>query len=1240
MAYSQNKLSDFDQLIEEKAKLYGVPSSLIRAVIMQESGGDPSAKSSAGATGLMQLMPDTAKSLGVKDSLDPTENIDAGTRYLSQLVKKYGLEKGLAAYNAGSGNVDKYGGVPPFKETQDYVKNILSKVGGQGASRENSFFSSSLSPFSALVGNYNKPEETTPESRLSQLMAEMNSQGEIASKDQTNKFYESKNQINPYVKNPEAALAEAISKNPELKNNLDQWLQPDNPNLTFADIPVLPQFITRPITSTALNLSPLGLLAPDAVKEGMTESLSKNLSSFTTPKSLTIGAAMATPASPYILGAMTPSMISSTIDTGKEAYNKFSQGDISGGVENLSDTLLSGLMAAGGAKSIYSGIKPKFLDYYNSLPTSEPAYLGSGLGGLQQIFDKPSKERKFIETVRENPNTPKEVVQGVSGTYDPISNQETLLNAQKVVSENPIKARESVLNAKEATADLNAVGMELMSHFNKLGDFDESIRIANKVAELSTKQGQAIQALSMYDKLGPEGILRLASKTVQDARGESPPAKLKQLDNQTNKIVRGLEEVGQSNINPDAIREQVAKDLKLPNLSTDFAQQITKRAVDLQAMPEGREKAMETALLLRDISELVPTSTLRKISSFQTIAQLYNPKTMIRNVLGNAAFGAIENLKDVVAVPLDKAVSLATGERTRSFAGLPEEIKGFTSGLREGGQEAWKGIDLTNIGDKWEINGLKNNGLPQGRTFRGKVLGNIERQLNVALKAPDRAFYKAAFEKDLAEQMSLAGVDKPTDAMIARANFEGLYRTFQDDSAAARVFSGIKKSLNLNKEFGAGDILLKYPKTPGNLLSRSIDYSPAGFVKSLFELGKAATDRGFDQKAFVDSTSRALIGSTGLTGLGYGLSQLGLLRNKPPSDKDLRAVENSVGLNQSQLNISGLTRWLSSGFDKNAAKIKQGDTLVTYDWAVPLSVSISMGGRAEQKQKEDQLKKGSKADYLTSAVSAFQGGMETLGDQPLISSFTKLAQGRTLPESVIEAAKGIPSSFTPTIFKQATQLFDNTSRNTYDPNPGKMALNLALAKTPYASSLPPRVDPFGKDLEAYQGGTNTPFNVMFNPSFVSKFSPSKEADLALNLYSNTGDNKALPNYMDKKFTFHGIPFELNGKQQSELQRWVGERSKELYTSMASNPAFLSLPDEAKLKVVSNYLIDVKQRGMAKLVADELEKTPPEQRQNYFQNLIKENKLKPAELEGLLKDLVRYKALENMRGGAGSPALQQ
>jgi soluble lytic murein transglycosylase-like protein len=122
--------TEIDQAIVSAAGKYGLPAELITSVIRHESNFDPRAVSSAGAQGLMQLMPATARELGVENPFDVRQNIDGGARYLKQMLTQFDgdMRQALAAYNAGPGTVRRYGGIPPYPETRRYVRKVMASA--------------------------------------------------------------------------------------------------------------------------------------------------------------------------------------------------------------------------------------------------------------------------------------------------------------------------------------------------------------------------------------------------------------------------------------------------------------------------------------------------------------------------------------------------------------------------------------------------------------------------------------------------------------------------------------------------------------------------------------------------------------------------------------------------------------------------------------------------------------------------------------------------------------------------------------------------------------------------------------------------------------------------------------------------------------------------------------------------------------------------------------------------------
>ena len=166
--------TDLMSIFQEAAQTYGVDVNLLTAIARQESNFTASATSSSGAMGIMQLMPATAQGLGVNDAYNPYENIMGGAKYISQLLSRYNgdVSLALAAYNAGSGNVAKYGGIPPFAETQNYVSKVLGYYQDSTVTGSNTAAASgTVTANNAMTANSNRLSEAERQNIYRQMLS-------------------------------------------------------------------------------------------------------------------------------------------------------------------------------------------------------------------------------------------------------------------------------------------------------------------------------------------------------------------------------------------------------------------------------------------------------------------------------------------------------------------------------------------------------------------------------------------------------------------------------------------------------------------------------------------------------------------------------------------------------------------------------------------------------------------------------------------------------------------------------------------------------------------------------------------------------------------------------------------------------------------------------------------------------------------------------------------------------------
>lgn len=714
-----------------------------------------------------------------------------------------------------------------------------------------------------------------------------------------------------------------------------------------------------------------------------------------------------------------------------------------------------------------------------------------------------------------------------------ISENRAILDEQKMV--NAIKNRQS---NQPITAQLQADSIYLLNKYVKEGRDEEALAIARATAKNSTEAGRAVQILSKLHATTPEGALVRAQKMV------------------------------------DLVNKKAKK--TVATLTPENQAEITRLANEVQKYKQGtREWDVAAATLAKYVDELAPVGTLKKISSVQTMAQLLNPKTAIRNIIGNVGMAGAEDLSSVPATIADKVISKMAGTaRTTAVANPIVRAKGTAKGLKYGYQDALAGIKTSGLEGKFEV---------QPDVFKKGVMKKLQTALSVELGAADKAFYTGQFDTSLDSIMRANKVTTATKDMLEQANQEALYSTFQNNSLIAQGLQKAKGAFNAGKDWGVGDLIIKYPKTPGNIVSVGLDYSPVGAFKGLKELAQNWSKLSPSiQRDAVKNIGRSITGTGAIT-LGYVLAKNNIITGKRDSDKDIANLDQQEGVGPFSFNFTALQRFLSGG----STEPQEGDVTANYDWMQPAAISLSMGANMA-------INQGKSVDnFLSDAIESVGDAANTITEQPVLKGIRDFSgnldtsKGGGFGKATERLVSGIPASFVPSLVNQAGQLTDNTSRSRYAPGFVDEMINSVKARIPGArSTLQPVITTLGQEKEQYQDGSNNLFNVLLNPSFVKVLKGNPAYELVKGIQDRSGETTQAPRTAPYKVKINGEQRELQPAEYTQYQTYVGKKTNETYTRMAQDPQFSTLSDEEKAKKMSNVMSDINSAALIELFGNQ------------------------------------------------------
>lgn len=717
-------------------------------------------------------------------------------------------------------------------------------------------------------------------------------------------------------------------------------------------------------------------------------------------------------------------------------------------------------------------------------------------------------------------------------------------------------------------------------------NFKDVFKNIHKNAQINASAGYGEDVLKQLDKLkessagkgwnkkGIEQLEQAFRSSIEQTRKEKDERGMPITTDaaQVMSLTKALYKLGGRGV-LKSIQSDLARINKQRGTEIEIDEILANRLAGAKTEPEIQAAAQA---IEADLKQRIPVKLHEKLGALRRISMLANPKTQVRNLVGNAAMNLMGRMSSAIDGMLQRMLIRDPNLRTNTiFKRRSPEY----SNARTFAKEYFKTNKEAVSGDS-RYDSRTARLLRDRDTFKNKAMRFVEQKTNRVMEWGDEIFTGNAFQRHFANEvvarkLSMEDLKNPAnrqqlEQVINHAALKAQKETFRDESRLANSITSLKNRLNnsknpLAKTAGAWiDGVIPFTKTPINVTKRAIDYSPLGIIKTVYQ-GIESRGTPMAKANFINSLSQNLTGTV-MAGLGYTLAQSGLIR--VGGDDKEEYYESDQGRQRYSLEI--------------------GDTSISLDWLSPAAMPFFMGAVWSETDGADSID-----DVFAAGQQIFGPLMEMSMMSSADDMITNIRKADTNIEAIAEALIYTPFEsyllqYLPTTGSQLNQVIDPTRRTTYT-NAGSEVLGRlektgrkALNKLPGANLLlesmglenvanAPYVNAWGEKQVNDGNVLERVFNSFINPAYVNEIK-SDEVDREIErLYSsNAEDSKyIIPTTSFGTVTNGGNEYKMTTTEVTKHRQTQGRMSKQILRSLINNSAYRSASDEDKIKMIKD-----------------------------------------------------------------------